>query len=137
MSNPNPNDAKKNLKPMNLRTKEKQSEIGKMGGIASGKAKREKKTFMEIGKILLNSKAKKKDLKLLQERMPDLDVKEMTVKAALFMKQVEKAEQGDTKAFEVIRDTAGEKPVDKVEQTNEHKFESAKFVNGKKVVELK
>lgn len=31
--------------------------------------------------------------------------------------QVEKALKGDTKAYEVIRDTIGEKPTDKVENT--------------------
>jgi hypothetical protein len=30
------------------------------------------------------------------------------------MKMVEKAMKGDTKAFEVVRDTNGQKPVDKV-----------------------
>lgn len=37
---------------------------------------------------------------------------------AIAMKQFEKALKGDTKAFEVLRDTAGQKPVDKVEQVN-------------------
>ena len=31
------------------------------------------------------------------------------------LKQFEKALKGDTRAFEVIRDTAGQKPVEKVE----------------------
>lgn len=31
---------------------------------------------------------------------------------------IEKAEDGDTKAFELIRDSIGEKPTDKVEQIN-------------------
>ena len=37
---------------------------------------------------------------------------------AIAMKQMEKALKGDTKAFEVLRDTAGQKPVEKVEQIN-------------------
>jgi hypothetical protein len=34
------------------------------------------------------------------------------------MKMVEKAMKGDTKAFEVVRDTNGQKPKEKVEQIN-------------------
>lgn len=137
MANSKPTLGTKNLIPIDKLTKEKQREITSAGGKASQKKQKENKTFREIGNILLNSRAKKKDLKELQDRVPDLDVKEMTVKAALFMKQVKKAEEGDTKAFEVIRDTSGEKPTDKVENVNEHKFESVKFVKGEKTIELK
>lgn len=35
---------------------------------------------------------------------------------------IEKALNGDTKAFEVIRDTIGEKPTDKVENSGEQKM---------------
>ena len=35
---------------------------------------------------------------------------------------IEKAMQGDTKAFEVIRDTIGEKPTDKVEMDGGVRF---------------
>ena len=34
------------------------------------------------------------------------------------MALIEKAQSGDTKAFEVIRDTIGEKPVDKLARTD-------------------
>lgn len=33
---------------------------------------------------------------------------------AIALKQMEKALKGDTKAFEVVRDTAGQKPIEKV-----------------------
>ncbi len=36
--------------------------------------------------------------------------------------QIVKALNGDTRAFEVIRDTIGEKPTEKVEQTGESKL---------------
>ena len=36
--------------------------------------------------------------------------------------QIVKAMKGDTRAFEVIRDTIGEKPTEKVEQTGESKL---------------
>lgn len=43
-----------NLIPLNKRTKKEQREIATEGGIASGKARREKKTFQELAKTLLS-----------------------------------------------------------------------------------
>jgi phage shock protein A len=40
----------------------------------------------------------------------------------LSLSLIEKALNGDTKAFEVIRDTIGEKPTEKVEQSGESKL---------------
>ena len=81
-----------NLIPMNERTKEEQREIARQGGIASGKARRERKTLRE-------------ELLLLLEKG---DTQE---KISLAM--IKEALGGNTKAFEVIRDTIGEKPIDK------------------------
>jgi hypothetical protein len=80
----------------NLRTPstEEAREIGRKGGIASGEARRKRKTLKE-------------ELLLLLEKG---DTQERISLALL-----QKAMQGDTKAFEVLRDTVGEKPVDKVE----------------------
>ena len=84
----------KNLKPQNTRTKEEQKEIARKGGIASGKARRERKTFKEELLLLLES-----------------GDNQSKVSVAL----LKKAMKGDTKAFEVIRDTIGEKPIDRQE----------------------
>jgi hypothetical protein len=67
---------------------------GRKGGIASGEAKRRRKSLREQLEILLENGN-------TQE----------SVAVAL----IEKAMGGDVKAFEVLRDTVGEKPVDKVE----------------------
>lgn len=48
----------KNLIPQSERTKEEQREIARMGGIASGKARREKKAIQKILADLLDSKIK-------------------------------------------------------------------------------
>ena len=84
----------KNLKPQNTRTKEEQKEIARKGGIASGKARRERKTFKEELLLLLES-----------------GDNQSKVSVAL----LKKAMKGDTKAFEVIRDTIGEKPIERQE----------------------
>ena len=39
----------------------------------------------------------------------------ITVQEAILLQQIQKAIDGDTKAAEYVRDTAGEKPTDKVE----------------------
>lgn len=85
-----------NLRP--VKTKEEARERGKRGGIASGKAKRKKKMLRECLEILMERK-----------------IGDMTTADAISVALVEKALSGDTKAFEVIRDTLGQKPIDKVE----------------------
>ena len=95
-----------NLKPLSKRTKKKARELGAKGGKASGEARR-----------------KKRDLKLAIQVLLETDIKGKNgeVKSgaeAIAIAQFQKALKGDTKAFEVIRDTAGQKPVEKVEQVN-------------------
>jgi vacuolar-type H+-ATPase subunit B/Vma2 len=86
---------KDNLKP--VRTKEEARERGKKGGIKSGEVRRERKTLKDELLLLLATGNTQNKVSL-----------------AL----IEKALSGDTKAFEVIRDTIGEKAVEKVENTN-------------------
>lgn len=83
----------KNLKP--VRDTKEARERGRRGGIASGKARNEKKTLREQLLLLLN---------------------EGDTQNNICLSLIEKALKGDTKAFEVIRDTIGEKPVDKIEE---------------------
>ena len=83
-----------NLKPFNELTEKEQREIARKGGIASGESRKKRKTLKE-------------ELLLLLEKG---DTQEKISLALL-----QKAMNGDTKAFEVLRDTVGEKPVDKVE----------------------
>ena len=52
------NETTKNLIPQNKRTKEEQREIARMGGIASGKARREKQKTQQILADLVSIKNK-------------------------------------------------------------------------------
>lgn len=85
-----------NLKPL---TTEKAREIGKKGGIASGKAKRKRKEFKDALKTALT---------VVMDN--DKTVQEIGIEALL-----DKFMKGDPKVFEIIRDTIGEKPTDKQE----------------------
>lgn len=83
-----------NLKPFNTLTEEEQRELARKGGIASGEARRRKKTLKEelIALLETNDNNEKISVAILN-----------------------KALNGDIQAFTTIRDTIGEKPVDKVE----------------------
>ena len=91
-----------NLIPNSERTPEELREQTRKGGIASGKARREKRDLRKAIEILLE-----KDFK-------DSNGKDVSGAEAIAIKQFQKALNGDTKAFEVIRDTSGQKPVEKV-----------------------
>ncbi len=91
----------------NLRPSEYQlsQEEAKRGGIASGEARRRKRDI----RLALEA--------LLEKDISDKNGNVMTTTEAIALKQIEKALKGDTRAFEVVRDTAGQKPMDKVEVT--------------------
>lgn len=72
------------------------------------------------GKASAEARRKKRDLRLAMEMLLEQDIKgkDGTVKSgaeAIAVQQFKKALKGDTKAFEVIRDTAGQKPIDKIQ----------------------
>lgn len=81
-----------NLKP--VKTKKEARERGRKGGIASGKSKRARKTLKEELLLLLENGNTQEKISLAM---------------------IQEALAGNTKAFEVIRDTIGEKPTDKIE----------------------
>ena len=83
-------------------TAEQQREIASQGGKASVEAKRKKKMLKECLDVLLQKEYKTKDGKIASGA------------ETLAMTIFQKAQRGDLKAFELVRDTAGQKPVDKV-----------------------
>lgn len=92
-------DGRNNLIP--VRTTEEAREKGRLGGIASGVAKRKRKTFREELLLLLSNgdTQEKISLAVLQEAL-----------------------NGNIKAFETIRDTIGEKPKEQQEIEMEAKI---------------
>lgn len=83
----------KNLVPNHERTPSERRKNAKKAGIASGKARKQRKTLCDELLALLSDKD-------TQEKMS--------------IALIKKAQKGDVKAFLAIRDTIGEKPVDKV-----------------------
>ena len=107
-----------NLIPNSERSPNEVRENGKKGGIASGKARRQKKLLRECLEILL------------EKEMTDKKGETMTGAEALSAKLFKEAMKGNVKAFEVLRDTAGQKPVEKVEMNADVNIaESAERLN--------
>ena len=72
------------------------------GGKKSGEARRAKKSLREAMQVLMDADLTGKDGKT------------MTGTEAMAAKAFQAALKGDWKAWELVRDTAGQKPVDKV-----------------------
>lgn len=101
---------KDNLVP--VRSEEEARAKGKKGGIASGKARREKKAMRETLNDLLSLPLQDGKVASLEKikSLAALKGKNITVQEAIMLSQIQKAMKGDTRAAEYIRDTIGEKP---------------------------
>lgn len=72
------------------------------GGMASAEARRKKRDIRAALEALLEKTYKGKG------------GEELSGAEVIALKQMEKAIKGDTRAFEVVRDSAGQKPIEKV-----------------------
>lgn len=88
-----------NLKPFNELTEEEHRQLASKGGKASVEARRKKKALKEL-------------LEEALEMETTTGNKYVDITRAL----IEQAANGNVKAFEVIRDTMGQKPVDRIDQ---------------------
>jgi len=95
-----------NLKSFSERTEKEQREIQQKGGIASGEARRRKRDL----RLALEM--------LLEKEYTDKKGNVATGAEAISTKLFEQAMKGNVKAFETIRSTVGQDPVQKVEQLN-------------------
>lgn len=97
-----------NLKSNSERTPKERKDLARKAGKKSGEARRAKKTMREMLEMLLEK----------QIENPDEKGKKQTTLEAISVSLIQKALQGNVKAFEVLRDTIGQKPVEKVEVNN-------------------
>lgn len=99
-----------NLKPQaHVLTVEEQSK----GGIASGKAKRQKKAMKDIVELVLQMPLKD-GKKMSVENIKSLasaNGKNISVQEALVLKTTEKALRGDIKALRLLLEMAGQNPM--------------------------
>lgn len=90
-----------NLKPQNKRTKSEQREIAKMGGIASGKARRKKANLKNALNTILTAEATSKTAQILEE----LGF-ENTNEMAIMLSLTQQAMKGNVRAIELINKMA-------------------------------
>lgn len=92
-------------KGFDSRTTEERQALAIKAGKASGEARRAKR---DIRKALEA---------LLEKDYQDKSGNVMSGTEAIALKQMEKAMKGDSRAFELIRDTIGQKPIERVQVT--------------------
>lgn len=106
-----------NLKPFNSLTEKEQREITSKGGKASAKKRQQNKTFKEIINKFLNGQVSDERLKqqMIDFGFADKDVSNKSCAVFALWKE---AIKGNTKAFELMRDTIGEKPIEQIQNIN-------------------
>nr|DAO67287.1 MAG TPA: DNA repair and recombination protein RING HEPTAMER HET [Caudoviricetes sp.] len=118
-----------NLIPIASREPREREEIARKGGEASQRVQKEKKMMKEMLKTILS--LPEKDEALINH-MKELGIEDEDLinQTSILVKQIEKAKLGDSTAVQFIRDTVGEKPVDKVQANVFNYEESLKAVGG-------
>lgn len=99
-------DGTDNLKPLgdSKRTKEEQREIQVKGGIASGVARRKKKSLLECARAVLEADIPEKQYKTIEKMVGSLEGDENTLFTASVAVMVNKALNGNVHAFNSIKD---------------------------------
>lgn len=113
------NENLKNGVATQFKSGEQAANMGRKGGKASAKKKREKKAMQDITKELLNMAAKSEELTDIEDIQSFAEIrgKNITVQEAITIAIIQKALKGDYKAAEYLRTTAGETPSTKIEFT--------------------
>lgn len=99
--------AREDLIPLNKRTKAEQKRITTMGGVASGKARRQKKTLAQIGDMIGGLDIKNgKNREIL--RQAGIDDDDMINDVAMMYRLELKAQTGDPRAIELLAKLRGQ-----------------------------
>ena len=106
-------------KATQFKTGSEQVEIARLGGFASGEAKRKRKTIREELEFLLEKKLKNNK------------GKDISTREAISTAMIGQAIKGNVKAFIAIRDTIGEKPTEKTQTELTLTQALVEFVDGK------
>ena len=96
-----------NLKPFTSdQNREEAARNGRKGGIASGEAKRRKKTIAELAEMMLNLKLSDRNAAAIKKLVPDITDDDMTNAAAMVAGQISSAIKGNTTAFLAVNEQA-------------------------------
>ena len=106
-------------KATQFKTGSEQVEIARLGGFASGEAKRKRKTIREELEFLL------------AKRLKNNKGEDISTREAISTAMIGQAIKGNVKAFIAIRDTIGEKPTEKTQTELTLTQALVEFVDGK------
>ena len=105
-----------NLVSLATRTQQERTEIARKGQEASTKAKKEKKLIKDSIELLLDLPIKNSKIKQQLKEL-GIDESEMNNQTAMVIAIYQKALKGDVSAFNTLRDSVGQKPIERVETT--------------------
>ena len=104
-----------NLRPFTSeQSHEEAAKNGAKGGIKSGEVRRRKKTLREQMEMLLALPVQDPNTRDFIESL-GISADEVNNALAITLSMYQEALKGNTKAFELIRDTIGEKPTDRLQ----------------------
>lgn len=106
-----------NLKPIAERSPEERAAMGRKGGLKTQEQNRLKRTAKEVMQLYLNCEISRDKAREKLGEYADLLPEGATLFDLISLKQILESGDGNTKAFEAVRDTAGFKPVDRQEIT--------------------
>lgn len=95
-----------NLIPASKRSKKEARELGRKGGIASGKKRRDKRTFRETLQTLLEMPCTDVDGNPV---VNEINGRPMSIREAIAVQAVKLSMNGDVKHFQTILDILGER----------------------------
>lgn len=116
-----------------VRSEEEARELGRKGGIASGKARRKKADFIKVAKALLDCDVSEKEKEQIRKTFP-IEDEEISYRTMIFIKQIEEARKGNINSAKFLVETTGEKadnnvnietksPIFNIEVTDNSKLE--------------
>ena len=95
---------------------EKQVEIARKGGLASGEAKRKKKTMSQVATLMMESALTDKNKTAIKALCPGVQDDDMTIQSAMIAGQIKAAINGNTSAFVVLNELAQKEEQSKTEE---------------------
>lgn len=106
---------------------ERAREMGRRGGIRSGQVKRERRQMREIAQSILDMPMRKGRTEAYRSFIEG-SAKNVTVSERIVMVAIKEALEGNMRAAEFVRDTAGERPTETVAVAKASAEASAEFM---------
>ena len=104
----------------------KAAESGRKGGIASGEAKRKKKTMAQMAAMMMESPLTDKSRGAIKAMCKDMNADEMTVQSAMIAGQIKAAINGSTQAFNALNELADREIAKQEQQAAEEAARNAR-----------